>query len=235
MTPRIYYETDNVQLWLGDAREVLPTLTTVDLVVTDPPYGVKWVSNFRTESFGDMVGDADTEAGYAAIQLALSILKHGRHLYVFGPFDYSGLPVVNCELIWDKAGMIGMGNLTLPYAPAHERIAFGVYVPSAKNRQDGKGRLSARMRRGSVLRYPRPNSRAVRHPSEKPVPLLRELIESSSCFGETVLDPFAGSGSTLVAAVLEGRKAIGIEIEERWCELAANRLRQIESIAQIAA
>ena len=81
------------------------------------------------------------------------------------------------------------------------------------------------MRRGTVLRYPNTRGRgATRHPTEKPVALLRELIESSSRFGETVLDPFIGSGSTLVAAALEGRKAIGIEIEERYCEIAANRL-----------
>jgi site-specific DNA-methyltransferase (adenine-specific) len=62
------------------------------------------------------------------------------------------------------------------------------------------------------------------HPTEKPVRLIRELVESSSCFDEIVLDPFAGSGSTLLAAVLEGRKAVGIEISESFCADAAKRL-----------
>jgi site-specific DNA-methyltransferase (adenine-specific) len=66
----------------------------------------------------------------------------------------------------------------------------------------------------------------IRHPSEKPVELLRELIESSSCIGETVLDPFAGVGSTLEACRIEGRACVGIEIEERYAEIAANRLAQ---------
>jgi site-specific DNA-methyltransferase (adenine-specific) len=66
----------------------------------------------------------------------------------------------------------------------------------------------------------------LRHPTEKPVPLLRQLIESSSVWGETVLDFCVGVGSTLVAARLEGRKAIGIEIDERFCEVAAERLSE---------
>ncbi len=83
------------------------------------------------------------------------------------------------------------------------------------------------MRRGTVLRSLRPHSRLVnRHPTEKPVDILRELIESSSRIGELVLDPFAGVGSTLVASWLESRRAIGIEIEERYCEIAAKRLEQ---------
>jgi len=62
------------------------------------------------------------------------------------------------------------------------------------------------------------------HPTEKPVDILRQMIESSSVFGETVYDPFAGSGSTLIAAALEGRKAVGCEIEERYCEIAVKRI-----------
>jgi site-specific DNA-methyltransferase (adenine-specific) len=67
---------------------------------------------------------------------------------------------------------------------------------------------------------------AKRHPTEKPVMLLRQLIEASSLFGETVLDPFMGAGSTLVAAKAEGRKAIGVEVDERYCEIAASRMGQ---------
>jgi adenine-specific DNA-methyltransferase len=65
-----------------------------------------------------------------------------------------------------------------------------------------------------------------KHPCEKPQPMLRHMIEASSRPGETILDPFAGSGSTLIAASLSGRKAVGVEKDERWCEHAANRLSQ---------
>jgi site-specific DNA-methyltransferase (adenine-specific) len=90
------------------------------------------------------------------------------------------------------------------------------------------GKLSARIRRGSVLRARRANADAVtNHPTEKPVSILREMIESSSCLDDVILDPFAGSGSTLVAARMEGRRGIGIELDERYCEIAARRLSQM--------
>lgn len=83
------------------------------------------------------------------------------------------------------------------------------------------------MRRGSVIRCQRLNSEAItKHPTEKPVMLMRQLVESSSIIGDSVLDPFCGSGSALEAAQIEGRSAVGIEIEERYCEIAAERLSQ---------
>jgi DNA modification methylase len=130
------------------------------------------------------------------------------------------------ELVWDK-GILGLGDLSLPWGPSHERILFGCYEHSPANIANGDGRLTARLRRGSVLRADRANSVAVnRHPTEKPVSILREMSESSSLFGETVLDPFAGSGSVGVAARLEGRRSILIELDERYCEVAAKRLAQ---------
>jgi site-specific DNA-methyltransferase (adenine-specific) len=200
----------------------------MDLLLTDPPYGIGWESGLRRhDMFGPIINDQGQLAILDAIALSLPYLKRGRHIYCFGADGFGSLPVCgHTELIWDK-GMMGPGDLTLPWGPAHERIAFGVYQISKANRQDGSGRLAARLRQGSVLRVPRLNSAAVvRHPTEKPVLLLRQLIESSSVIGETVLDPFVGSGSTLVAARLEGRNAIGIEIEERYCEIAALRLQQ---------
>jgi len=149
-------------------------------------------------------------------------------VYIFGDrLDLSPLPLCStAELIWDKE-TIGMGNLSLPWGPQHENIIFAVYEISKANRDKGYGRLSARLRKGSVLRSLRPVSGAVKHhPTEKPVDILRQMIESSSVMGEVVYDPFAGSGSTLVAAMLEGRQVIGCEIEERYCETTVKRLEQ---------
>ena len=128
------------------------------------------------------------------------------------------------ELIWDK-DVIGMGDLTSPWGPQHEKVIFATYEISKANREKGYGNLSARLRKGSVLRSLRAQSGAVKHhPTEKPVDVLRQMIESSSVLGECVYDPFAGSGSTLVAAVVEGRRSIGCEIDERYCEAAARRI-----------
>jgi site-specific DNA-methyltransferase (adenine-specific) len=227
--PAPYFETPDVTIYHADCRDILPLLpsASVDLIVTDPPYGVRWQSNYRTEAFDMMQGDDGPDSAIEGLRLALKILREGRHLYTFGRYDLGDLPISSpVELIWDKGNM-GGGDLTLPWGQAHEYIQFAVYLPSTQNRIDGGGRLAARLRKGSVLRHPRLNATAVKtHPTEKPVMLLRELIESSSCIGETVLDPFMGSGSTLVAAAMEGRKAIGIEIEERYCEIAAKRMAQ---------
>jgi site-specific DNA-methyltransferase (adenine-specific) len=120
-----------------------------------------------------------------------------------------------------------MGDLAIPWAGQHEYIQFAVYFPSTADRDNDRGRLTARLRQGTILRVTRLTGNAVTdHPTEKPVALLRQLIESSSCIGETVLDMFAGVGSTLVAARVEGRRAIGIELDERYCEIAARRLAQ---------
>jgi DNA modification methylase len=223
-----YYQAHGVTLYHGDACRVLANVSAeCDLIIADPPYGVAYESGWRQENaFGPITGDHGPDAGVAILAAGLQHLREYRHVYVFGRFNLSALPLASSvELVWDK-GMIGMGDLALPWGPQHEPITFAVYVPSTVARSDNRGGLSARLRRGSVIRCQRPNSTGVRHhPTEKPVELLRQLIESSSVMGETVLDPCCGSGSTLIAAALEGRRAIGIEVEERNCETTARRLR----------
>lgn len=232
---RPYFESEHATLYVGDCREVCADLPrrSVDLLATDPPYGVKWQSNRRGDRFDPIAGDDGTLDVPAVLgEIVGRVLRDKRHVYVFGfrpdelaePLKLGG----TSELVWDKA-IIGPGNLTSPWAPSWERITFGAQYTRPSGRAAGGGRLSARMRSGAVLRFPRPNAAAVtRHPTEKPVPLMRALVESSSLAGETVLDPFAGSGSTLVAAVLAGRRAIGVELDERYAETAAKRLGAAE-------
>lgn len=223
-----YYEDENVTIYHGDCFDVLPTLgRDHHLLLTDPPYGVDFQSNRRAERLDKIAGDDGTLDVKSALTLACKTLARGRHAYVFGPRDV--LPDELCarvELIWDK-GLIGTGDLSLPWAAQHEPITFAVYELSKANREKGYGKLAARVRKGSIVRAQRPQGGATgRHPNEKPVLLLRQLIESSSVMGETVLDCFMGSGSTLVAAIQEGRRAVGIEIDERYCEMAAKRCQQ---------
>jgi site-specific DNA-methyltransferase (adenine-specific) len=223
-----YYETESVKLYLGDSLEIA---CSYDLLVTDPPYGQEFVSGRANGKWGMLQGDDDANGVEGRLATALKGLKRGRHVYIFsGRLDLSALPLCGItELIWDK-GTIGMGDLSSPWGPQHEKIVFATYELSKANREKGYGNLSARLRKGSVLRNMRPISGGVKHrPTEKPIDILRQLIESSSVMGETVYDPFAGSGSTLVAAVLEGRKAIGVEIDERYCETAAKRLSAMAS------
>lgn len=165
------------------------------------------------------------------LQECVRLVGQNRHLYVFGPADVlDGLKVgETADLVWDK-GIIGAGNLSSAWGPAHEPITFAI----SKHRhagQAGQSSPAVRLRKGSVLRFTRPTGRKVRHPNEKPVGLLRELIESSTRAGDVVLDPFAGSASTAVAAVLGGRRAVLVESDARWLDLAIERITNAERIA----
>src|SRR4029077_20881971 len=224
-----YYVDSAITIYHGDCCDVLPALDVeADLLVTDPPYGINWKSNIRERSLEIMQGDSpeDQLNILRAIRLALDKLKHkggigGNHVYIFGSLDLSDMLCGGrCELIWDKGHITG-GNLDMPWGLQHERITFAVHAACPQNRINGDGNLSARKRKGSIIKVPRLNDwqGKFRHPTEKPVLLLRQLIESSSVIGDLVLDPFMGSGSTLVAARIESRRAIGIEIEENYCEV----------------
>lgn len=236
----VLYATDRARVVCGDARNVLEGLDTesADLVIVDPPYGVEWRSNRRAESFDALAGDgADERDGVRAIlEQATRVVGQNRHLYVFGPGDVlEGLKVsAPVSLVWDK-GTNGTGNLASAWAPSHEPIAFVV----SKHRHAGQagkdGGIPARLRKGSVLSFPRRTGRTVRHPTEKPVGLLAELVESSSRAGELVIDPCAGVGSTGVAALLRNRRALLIEIDPAYAQLAAARLRAAEAILDQAA
>ena len=223
-----YYESTGLTIYHGDCRDVLPTLSadSVDLIVTDPPYGVNYRSNFLKQPSDFIKGDGSTEVAEQGLALSLRVLKRYRHLYVFGRFNFSTMAVSEpAELIWDKE-IFSAGDLQSQWGQQHEYIQFLVAIKSHANKESGRGRLAARLRRGTVLRVPRLNSKATGlHQTEKPVRLMRELIESSSCIGETVLDPFMGSGPVLEAAVIEGRRFIGIEVDEENCLKAVNRIK----------
>lgn len=234
--PERIYDSPLATIYHGRAEDVLPLLATesVHLIATDPPYGVEWQSRRRTEKFDKLDGDAQADRPTIARILSecVRIVGQHRHLYVFGPTDVlDGLKVSDVvPLIWDK-GTMGSGDVTSAWGPSHEPISFTV----SKHRHAGKAGkevLPTRMRKGSVLQYTRPTGRNVRHPSEKPVPLMRELIESSSRQGETILDPFAGSGSTAVAAILTGRKIITMESNEKYAAMTVERVKAAEELVR---
>ncbi len=235
--PRIAYQSDRVTLWHGDAADVLvrPELgkESVDLVIADPPYGMDFISGMRKEKFRPIHGDQAHLLDNVRDVLALSArcTRQARHMYVFGPRTLlDGLVVSETvEMVWDK-GAVGMGDLTSPWGPQHEPIAF--CVPMTRHAgKTGKPVLPARLRKGTVLRFGRRTGRTVRASTEKPVPLLRELIESSSRFNDLVLDPYCGSGSTAVAAILSGRRCVTVEIDAEAIPLAIERIKSAERVA----
>jgi site-specific DNA-methyltransferase (adenine-specific) len=208
-----YWSGDGITLYHGDCREIDAWLTA-DVLVTDPPYGIAYESNFNRDRRNVKVGrpvvaDNDT----AARDDVLSAWK-GKPAIVFGRWDAPRPNGVHTRLIWDKGNSVGMGNLQIPWGRSDEEM----YVL-------GSGFVGKRS--GSIIRCQmlmsgdgnRPD-----HPTPKPVPLMESLI--AKCPPGVIADPFCGSGSTLVAAKLQGRKAIGVELEERYCEIAARRLDQ---------
>lgn len=234
--PTIAYESNLVTVYHGKAELLLPVMPkeSFDLILTDPPYAADWQSNRRAERFEKIANDTadDRDLVKSIITECVRLVRQHRHLYVFGPKDVlEGQKVSEVvDLVWDK-GTLGSGDVTSVWGPSHEPISFTV----SKHRHAGKAgatTVPTRMRRGTVLSYTRPTGRNVRHPSEKPVGLLRELIESSSRQGETVLDPFAGVLSTAVAAILAGRKAVVVEEREQYVELGIERIKKAEAVVR---
>ena len=208
MTP--YYNHAGITIYHGDCREVLPGLEA-DAMVTDPPYGINYHSGHAGKIRQGVVGDNST--GVRDETLAMWA---PRPALVFGKWTVAKPPNVRALLIWDKGPSVGMGALDIPWKPNHEEV----YV---------LGRGFVGRRTTGVLRFNGPGAYAqmlsdCTHPNGKPLPLMVELV--GKCPPGSVIDPFMGSGTTLRAAKDLGRRAIGIEIEERYCEIAAKRLSQ---------
>ena len=209
-----YYADDAVTLYHGDCREI-PEWLAADVLVTDPPYGVAWTSgqfsNAKVAVEDTIANDADTSARDAVLALWGS-----RPALVFGSWRIARPPRVNNRLVWHKAANIP-GMRTQPWFSADEEIyQLGTgftgkpeqNVLATRDRRDGAN--------GEVARWG--------HPTPKPVSLMERLI--AKCPPGVIADPFAGSGATLVAAKRLGRQAIGVELEERYCQVIAKRLSQ---------
>lgn len=205
--------TRGITIYHGDAQEVLPSFSSEFItLVTDPPYGIKLRSS-RSGSFGDCAieGDETTAARDYALKWA-----EGRPAICFGTWRIARPTNTRAILIWDKGEHVGMGDLEFPWKPNFEEI----YIIG----KGFKGSRSTSVLRCFAIAGTVALSVGRHHPTEKPVILMRELI--SKCPPSVIADPFMGSGSTLLAAKQLGRRAWGIEVEERYCEIAAERLRQ---------
>lgn len=210
----LFYEDEYVQLHHGDCRAIRGW-TTADVLVTDPPYGMAYESNFNrlrkrgVEKVGRSVaGDATTDVRDAVLEM-----WGERPALVFGRWNLPRPEKTKQRLIWDR-GYHGMGDLSMPWGPSEEEV----YVI-------GRGWVGERG--GNIIRAHALMSNDARrpdHPTPKPVALMEALIEK--CPPGVIADPFAGSGATLVAARNLGRKVIGVELEEKYCELIVKRLSQ---------
>lgn len=209
-----YYQDDHVTLYHGDCREVTAWLDA-DVLVTDPPYGVKWQSGQMDSGIAPRIrgvaGDDDTSVRDAALEA-----WGNRPAVIFGSWRIARPRRVRHLLIWHKATR-KPGFTTSPWYPSHEEIYVlgdgflgyptGTVITTREHRDGANGHVA---RSG--------------HPTPKPVGLMETLL--TKCPPGAIADPFAGSGSTLIAARTLGRRAIGVEIHEPYCELIARRLDQ---------
>jgi site-specific DNA-methyltransferase (adenine-specific) len=199
-----YYSDSQCQIFLGDCREILPTLPKVDLCLTDPPYGIgAGRMNFGFSGTSRMEkSDWDEEA---PPRWVLEMLISRASQSVVWGMNYFELPATRNFLVWNKGeGFKGrdFAECELAWCSWDASARVLTYNPLAKGDYRGK-----------------------QHPTQKPVTLLLWCIGLAGN-PQTIIDPFLGSGSTLVAAKQLGRKAIGIELEEKYCEIAARRLQQ---------
>lgn len=194
-----YYEHAGITIYHGDCREILPHLPRVDAVITDPPYGIGFGAHHTKWSAnrGVVLGNWD-----AAIPDVDFLVDLAPKIAVWGGERFS-LPVMRGWLTWVKPDA----------APTFASTEF------AWTNRDCPARHF-------VYAVGAVNSERVGHPTQKPEDLMRWTIQQVAPDAQTILDPFMGSGTTLVAAKNLGRKAIGIEIEEKYCEIAAKRLAQ---------
>jgi len=204
-----YYKDDLVTLYHGDCLEVAEWLTA-DVLVTDPPYGMGYYLHSRAgkDAAIEVAGDADTSTRDAALTA-----WGKRPSLVFGSWRNTK-PKCDQVLIWDKGDEAALGHPV--FFSAYEEI----YVTGT----GWRGERRPNVIRVNGLARGGAERKGYAHPTPKPTGLM-ELLVSYTPPG-VIADPFAGSGATLVAARNLGRPSIGVELEERYCELIAKRLSQ---------
>jgi site-specific DNA-methyltransferase (adenine-specific)/modification methylase len=195
-------------LYLGDCADVLPTLNKVDAVVTDPPYGIS-ESAGKNKSRGYLAvakdyGNDSWDKQTISATLMKSVVSAGKKAIVFGG-NYYLMPPTKCWLVWDKE------NGDNDFADAE--LAW-TNLPKAVRR--------IRFLWNGCMRRERDIQRE--HPTQKPVDVMKWCIEHLPTPSKTILDPFMGSGTTLVAAVKLGRNGIGIEREPKYFDIACRRI-----------
>ena len=211
-----YYQDEWVTIYNADCRDVLPTLDKVDLVLTDPPYGI----NLDTQR--SQMGGRDLPPIHGDDKpFEFDLYRHPavEEFWFGGDYFVSIKEHGGSWLVWDK----------FPFDKTNKRFGSGFEViwSSLPHKKDIL-RIPSVFATGALMKRD-----ALDHPTQKPLLLMATIITDYSTTTGTILDPFMGSGTTLRAAKDLGRKAIGMEIEERYCEIAAKRMAQMAMELQL--
>jgi tRNA G10 N-methylase Trm11 len=199
--PTPFYQDASCTIYNADCREILPLLPRFDLLLTDPPYGMNAMNGSRYRNKYGITAENNWDNKRPDECTFRDMMEKATDSIVWGMNYFCDmLPPHKAALVWHKphiAHLPGRSDAELAFTTLSGGIEMvSMGVDSVKQ-----------------------------HPTQKPLALIRWCLTIVPV-AQTILDPFMGSGTTLVAAKLEGRKAVGIEISEKYCELAANRLRQ---------
>lgn len=201
-----YYETELGKLYHGDCLDILPHLEPVDLVLTDPPYGMDYQSAWRTDK---TQWKPKIHSDYE-FPLWIFDLKPSVALFVWCRWDnLKTIPMPKSFIVWDKC-CHSMGDLEHEFGRQWEAIAF---YPGPQHK--------FKKRPVDIIRCPKVSPEKLTHPNEKPPGVLYPILKTHD---GVVLDCFIGSGTTAVACERLKRRWIGIEIEKKYCEIAAKRI-----------
>lgn len=220
---------NNIELIHGDCIEALKKLPaeSIDLILTDPPYGISYISNMRevSEKF-DMLQNDDNDIRFVAYKEFARILKPDSCAIVFASWKNMAEDMVELQkyfdikntLIWWKRGG-GIGDLEHTLSTDYE-VALVCHKGSCKIR--GK-------RDGSVFVVDKVNPNAMVHPTQKPIELMSRLLAKFTDPGMLVCDPFMGSGTTALACIEMDRNFVGMEIEPKFYKIASDLVDEAQS------
>lgn len=223
----------------GNCLDVLKSLPpeSVDLVLTDPPYGISFQSNMskdknyrsRLKTVDGIANDGKDNTPFLSdvIDELSRVMKPNTHIYWFTRWDRLPMQLPLLEkhfklknaIIWDK-GNGGMGDLTGAYSNRYEVIIFAQKGRRPLNKVDGKSRHD------DIFKFPKISPVKLRHSHEKPEALIKFLMDKSSNKGDIVLDPFCGSGTTAAVAKKNRRHFITTEVDAELTQIAKDRLEE---------
>lgn len=219
MKPEPYYQDDLVTLYCGDNRQIAPLLGSFDLLLTDPPYGLNMASKGQVgnglSSTGISAGKfikptqfhrSEWDKATPSKWVLQSFIESAKSSVIWGG-NYFEMSASSCWLVWDKDNSGDFADCELAWTNLPKAVRKFVWRWNGMLQEDMK------------------NKENRVHPTQKPLPVMHWCLTQVP-EAKTIFDPYAGSGTTLLAAKQKGLTAVGIEIDERYCERAVERLSQ---------
>jgi DNA modification methylase len=206
MTHRVETLAEGVELHLGDCLEVLPTLGRFDAVVTDPPYGIgaDKGAGKSADKWTEFTGDERWDEAPPSPDILLNLIEKSTSCVIWGG-NYFGLPPTSCWLVWDKetAGVTTFADCEVAWTNLSKAMRLKRHLWSGPYMKVREERF---------------------HPTQKPLAIMEWCLEQLPAGTKSILDPYCGSGTTGVAAVKRGLSFVGIERDERFFDIACERI-----------